>query len=329
MKHETLQIRWTSLDAGKGGAVIGRADHVIRAFYLNLNQEVVRRHSIEVQLADAGISGERIEAVDGSKPLPRDVSIYFDAKHVMDKGALGCYASHIKAWEQISLRGLPYALVLEDDAILPAGLAGVLTDVLAAIPKGWDMVHLGAEPDRAVCEIAKVGRRKIVQFSRVPPGAVGYLISRAGAEKLLQAKPRVWPIDTDTRRPWVFELEVYGVVAPPIRHNWSIPSTIRARGGKRRTPRRGLRAAFRNPIRNLDAFLFNWRRLGPVWWLRCLLVNAAFKMRGLMTFGATRRTAAISDTKHNKGHPVHAMMGGNSLEQERSVGHRQFDDSGI
>jgi hypothetical protein len=91
------------------------------------------------------------------------------------------------------------------------------------------MVHLGTEPDRAVCEIAKVGNRRIVQFSRVPPGAVGYLISHAGAKKLLQAEPRVWPIDTDTRRPWVFGLAVYGVVSPPIRHNWSILSTIRAR----------------------------------------------------------------------------------------------------
>jgi hypothetical protein len=58
-----------------------------------------------------------------------------------------------------------------------------------------------------------------------------------------------------------------------------MPSTIRARGGKRRSPRRGLRAAFRNPIRNLDAFLFNWRRLGPVWWWRCMIVNSALKLR--------------------------------------------------
>ncbi len=167
--------------------------------------------------------------MDGRKPLPRELSLYFDARHLMDPGALGCYASHIKAWEQVIRKALPYALVLEDDAILPPGLGRALTHIVAALPKGWDMVHLGTEPDRAVCEIAKVGNRRIVQFSRVPPGAVGYLISHAGAKKLLQAEPRVWPIDTDTRRPWVFGLAVYGVVSPPIRHNWSILSTIRAR----------------------------------------------------------------------------------------------------
>jgi len=278
---------------GKSYAIIGCPQHAIRAFYLNLDQEVVRRRSIEDQLATAGIIGERIEAVDGSKPLPRELSPYFNAKHVMDAGALGCYASHIKAWEQIILRGLPHALVLEDDAILARGLAGILTDTMAALPRGWDMVHLGTEPDRAVCEIAKVGHRKIVQYSRVPPGAVGYLISQAGAQKLLQAEPRLWPIDTDTRRPWAFGLATYGVVAPPIRHNWLMPSTIRARGCKRRTPRRGLRAAFANPIRTLEGFLFNWRRLGSARWAVCLIANSAFKVRAALR----RRTSSALATK--------------------------------
>jgi glycosyl transferase, family 25 len=262
--------------------VVACAAQPITAFYLNLDQEAARRRCIEEQLAEAGIPAERIEAVDGSRPLPPEVSLYFDAKHVMDAGALGCYASHIKAWEQITRKALPSGLVLEDDAILPAGLAGLLAEIVAALPTHWDMVHLGTEPDRAVCEIAKVGSRKIVQFSRVPPGAVGYLVSKAGAAKLLRAKPRRWPIDTDTRRPWVFGLNVYGVVAPPIGHNWLVPSTIRARGSKRRTPRRGLRAAFANPIRNLDALLFNWRRLGPLAWWRCLFVNSALKLRGVI-----------------------------------------------
>jgi glycosyl transferase, family 25 len=270
----------------------------IRAFYLNLDQEAARRCSIEEQLAKAGVAAERVAAVDGRKPLPPELSPYFDARHLMDAGGLGCYASHIKTWQQIIRKALPYALVLEDDAILPPGLAGILTSIIAALPKGWDIVHLAAEPDRSVCEIAKVANRAIVQFSRVPPGTVGYLISQVGAKKLLQAKPRVWPIDTDTRRPWVFGLAVYGVVAPPIKHNWSIPSTIRARGCKRRTPRRGLHAAFNNPIRNWEGFLFNWRRLGTVRWSQCLAVNIVFKIRASL-----KPRAASSFASNTLTHP--------------------------
>jgi glycosyl transferase, family 25 len=265
----------------------------LRAFYLNLDQEIARRHSIERQLAAAGLQAERVPAVDGSQPLPAELSAYFNAQHVMDAGALGCYASHIKAWEKILRKNLPYALVLEDDAILAPGLPHLLREVLMALPSGWDMVHLGAEPDRAVCEVARVGSHGIVQFSRVPPGTVGYLLSQAGARKLLQAKPRLWPIDTDTRRPWLFGLAVYGVVAAPIKHNWCVPSTIRARGGKRWTPRRGVRSAFRNPIRNLQGCLFNWRRLGSVRWTFCLCVNGALKVRAVLRRRPARGFGAL------------------------------------
>jgi glycosyl transferase, family 25 len=255
---------------------------VVKAFYINLNQERVRRRIIEVQLSEAGIPGERIQAVDGSKPLPTDLAPYFSPEHLMDAGALGCYASHIKAWRQLILHGLPYALVLEDDAIIDLALADVLNEVLQALPKGWDMVHLGARPDRAVCPIAELTSRKLVKYSRVPPGTVGYLLSGAGAQKMLLEEPRVWPIDTDTRRPWVFGLHVFGVDAPPIKHNWAMPSTIRARGRKRWTPRRALNSAFANPIRNAEGFLFNLRRLGPWRWCRCLIVNATLKARAML-----------------------------------------------
>src|SRR5262245_29183924 len=258
------------------------ASPALRAFYLNLDREIVRRQAIEEQLRTIGLQAARIAAVDGSKPLPPTLSAYFSPNHQMDKGALGCYASHIKAWRHMLGENLPYALVLEDDAILAWDLPQFLADTLRALPRGWDIVHLGTEPDRALCDVAQVGSRRLVQFSRVPPGTVGYLLSRAGAQKLLQAEPRVWPIDTDTRRPWVFGLTVYGVVAPPIKHDWSMPSTIRARGGKRWTRRRGLRAAYRNPIRNLRGLLFNWRRLGSAQWSVCLCLNTSLKIRAAL-----------------------------------------------
>ena len=153
---------------------------MIRAFYLNLEREAERRRFMQEQLAEVGIPGERIDAVDGSKPLPPELAPHFSDKHVMDVGALGCYASHIKAWQQIVNENVPVALVLEDDAILARNLASILSEVVAALPKGWDMVHLASKPDRAVCTIAKLSGLELVQYSRVPPGAVGYLLSYAG-----------------------------------------------------------------------------------------------------------------------------------------------------
>lgn len=255
----------------------------IEALYINLGQELDRLRFIEEQLARVGVVGQRIEAVDGHKPLPTDLASYFNPKHVMDAGALGCYASHIRAWQQIILQRLPCALVLEDDAILEFDLANILRNILAALPHDWDMVHLATDADRAVLPIAELGEHHtLVRYSRVPPGTVGYLISAAGAQKMLTAETRIWPLDTDTRRPWIFRLNVFGMTPPPIRHNWRLPSTIRARGPKRRTPRRGIRAAIYNPIRNSESFCFNFGRLGPSWWWRCLIINGLWKCGALL-----------------------------------------------
>ena len=128
-------------------------------------------------------------------------------------GEVGCYASHLMVHRRILERQLAYALVLEDDAILADDCAEVAQKVVAALPRGWDIIHLSGIPTRAfkrVAEIQPAGA--IVRYSRVPSGTVGYLISEQGAQKFLAPKMRRWPIDTDVRRPWAFGLDIYGIV---------------------------------------------------------------------------------------------------------------------
>ena len=43
MKRDSFQTRWMCPVAGKGGAMVGTAERAIRAFYLNLDQEMARR----------------------------------------------------------------------------------------------------------------------------------------------------------------------------------------------------------------------------------------------------------------------------------------------
>jgi hypothetical protein len=46
--------------------------------------------------------------------------------------------------------------------------------------------------------------------------AGAYIISRAGAKKLLQPGLRCYGVDADLRRPWLFALDHYGVHPAPI-----------------------------------------------------------------------------------------------------------------
>ena len=104
------------------------------------------------------------------------------------------------------------------------------------------------------------------------------------------AIPRFWAIDLDTRRAWVFGLDVYGVVAPPIRQNKKLPSAIGYRiksTARRGLPRPTAYSWTNTPLRTPRGLVFNVRKLGPLWWLRCFAINCAIKLRAALVPLAT------------------------------------------
>ena len=248
---------------------------MIPAFFINLDQHTDRRQFIESQLAAAGFHAERIAGIDGDK-LPEFLLSYFPHS-LLSPGEIGCYASHLLVWRTIVERDLPHALVLEDDVQIENDAAELVDELLRVLPQGWDYVHMDGRPRsrgfaaRPLREL--IGKRKLVRFSRIPDGAVAYLISNQGARKLLVPMVRLAPVDTDIRRPWMWGLDLFGVSNPPFRPaNFS--STIAARGGhSRRQRKHWLGSGFRS----FHSFAFNIRKLGPYWWVRCFAENALSK----------------------------------------------------
>lgn len=116
----------------------------------------------------------------------------------MTRGAVGCFLSHVRAWEALVRSGEAHALVLEDDANMPvtprfaARLKAAIADLDKSVPE-WGVLLLGRGTNsRAV--------------SRVSPGVVrvckswglfSYIISRAAAIDLLSKwRPMYRPVDT-------------------------------------------------------------------------------------------------------------------------------------
>lgn len=259
-------------------------------FYLNRDCDQDRHAAIELELKKAGIAAERIRAVEGLA-VPEDLRDYFfEADRLtsaLKPGEVGCYASHLKALMIIIERGLEYALILEDDAVLPRDLRRVIEDVLACLPHSWDLVHLCGDPRRAVKPVRRLEHRgALVRYSRVPSGTVGYLISRGGARKFLAPIKRSWPVDTDFRRPWLFALETYGVVPKIIDHSETLPSPIQSMGGRARArrglPRPSLHSWTGNPLHCPEGVYYNFRALGPLSWARCSLENAYARAAGML-----------------------------------------------
>lgn len=134
----------------------------------------------------------RIDAVRG-----RDIPDH--ACHILtgnawsheNKGTLGCFLSHLKAWEFVARQDAPFALIVEDDVAFHN--CEVLEDLV--FPEDCDVLFCNAStayphPNPAVLTT----RVRTMPLDPVPAlvrqrgrsvGTYGYLLSQGGARKLL------------------------------------------------------------------------------------------------------------------------------------------------
>ncbi|WP_407658196.1 glycosyltransferase family 25 protein [Hyphomicrobium album] len=261
-----VEGRFESMQSKLTGPAESRSD-TLPVYFINMDRATDRRAHIEQALSQPGLLPARIASVT----CPDDIAGISFAK--VSTAEASCYASHITAWRALLAGTHPYCLVVEDDAKLPLELASIIGAIVASLPPGWGIVHLYSDERRAVRPLRSIeGRHTLVRYSRVPSGAVGYLISREGAKRMSVPGTRTWPVDTDTRRPWVWGLESYGVVPPIISHSGIFTGSIVERSRRRR----GLRLG--SPLRTPVSALWNVRRLGFGWWLYCLWANSTLRL---------------------------------------------------
>lgn len=139
---------------------------------------------------------------------------------------LGCFMSHVQALRAFAASGQDWRLILEDDAIPEPDLPEVLAGIGRLRPT-WDVIKLAATQRPRHHRIAKVGARDLVRPRKMSLGAVAYLVSRSGCEKLLS---RLWviedTIDTMIDSYWLTGLNIFNVLPGVVRHNDAAPSTI-------------------------------------------------------------------------------------------------------
>jgi glycosyl transferase, family 25 len=272
---------------------------MVPVFVINLERSVERLAAMTLRCSEIGISFERFSAVSGTD-LPPALKPYFcdvSGRIVspLRPAEIGCYASHLGVWQLILERRVPAALICEDDAVPPHGIDAIITEIMSSLDGGWDMVLLSSKPVQAFRPLASLANGgSLVRYSKVPSSLACYLISNSGAAKMLQpVAPRMWMNDHDSRFPWKFGMETYGVYPPPARLSGD-KSTINSTG--RRGTRSGLRRGIkRSPFRTPQSFLFNLHKLGPYWWTRCFAINCAVKAGKLLV--PLRRGAARAATR--------------------------------
>ncbi|MFY8119427.1 MAG: glycosyltransferase family 25 protein [Roseateles sp.] len=192
--------------------------------YINLQRDAERHRRMQSEFSRLGLHADRQEAVLWTALSPAEQARLYSEElnkrqfhKTLSNGEKGCYASHLQAWKDLIDSTHEALVVLEDDVRLEPQFAEVIT-AIGSLPRGWDMIKLIGHLD-ARSAPSRQGRAKplcpgyqLVEYKRVPSLTAGYVISRAGAAKLLQGRiPFGRPIDVDLRHWWETELCIQGV----------------------------------------------------------------------------------------------------------------------
>ena len=180
--------------------------------FINLDRDAERRTRLLAELQQIDMPSERFPAVWWADVPPEQASRWYsddlNARQYykpLRNGEKGCYASHLSVWQQLLDSDAPALVVLEDDVRLAAQF-GAAIEAIAALNEPWDMVKLMGrlqhEKVRSQRPLLPDGTA-LVDYARVPSMTAGYVISRAGAAKLLaHRQPFGRPIDVDLRFWW-------------------------------------------------------------------------------------------------------------------------------
>ncbi|MGI4798762.1 MAG: glycosyltransferase family 25 protein [Janthinobacterium lividum] len=157
--------------------------------FVNLDRNAEREAELRRQFAGSAPPLYRSAGVEGRR-LPAAAIQRLGGDPQM-RGTLGCFLSHAGAWEAMLERDDAHCLIVEDDVIplldLPTGLDGL------SLPEAFDLVFVNdriaprLEPAETTGFTTRTLEAAMHAFPAEDnaPGGDGYILSRAGARKLL------------------------------------------------------------------------------------------------------------------------------------------------
>ena len=145
---------------------------------INLSYRMDRWETTKNRLGKLGINPKRWDAIDAkSKPF---IEVYNMMEGQKRKdGEVACYLSHYTLWKYIYEQGYPYALIFEDDILIPDNVSKDTIKLVIDNSVGFNILFLGycfgAMPFNK--PISKVGHGMCLH---------AYIVSRDGLGKLLK-----------------------------------------------------------------------------------------------------------------------------------------------
>lgn len=114
---------------------------------ISMERSAERRVQSTQALKSLGLDYELVKAVDGSKLSDIEFAQAYNFKNTpffsspLTRGEVGCYLSHLKCYDIMHKRNMPWALIMEDDMIPDEKLLNVL-EQWHRFPDDWEIIHL-------------------------------------------------------------------------------------------------------------------------------------------------------------------------------------------
>lgn len=217
-KHETVNsleaqgIPWTAHIA-----VDGFDDLDMESVKKYAGSKKQRRLQVTQSLGQAQLVSMKRD-YDDSKYIPTWLRI-----SLHERLRFGCYISHVSIWQEILRKGAPFAVILEDDAVVAANFSNDLQERLQRLPATWDTLFLNG-CDKKFGYLFDNGVRQ----SRGGLCTFAYVISSKGARHLLQRavlrsdKPIDHVLDYETLKGRLLSFHA----DPPLAHTSHKKSTL-------------------------------------------------------------------------------------------------------
>jgi GR25 family glycosyltransferase involved in LPS biosynthesis len=197
-----------------------------KAFIIHLKRAAGRKATVEALRARLPIESEILPAVDGRLLSEEAVeAAYARARFspcypfALALTEIGAFLSHRAAWSRLVAENLEFAFVFEDDAAVDSNLFAALVEFAATERGRWDYILMpaqGLEPSGAV--VARRGALSLLRPHTPPLRAIGQIVSRAAAERLLQiTSPFDRPVDTFLQMAWVTNVTLLVATPTPVR----------------------------------------------------------------------------------------------------------------
>jgi GR25 family glycosyltransferase involved in LPS biosynthesis len=191
IKNETENVATENLKEIKTEIV---SELKSKTYVVNLDRRVDRWENFKKNATEID-NYERFSAVDGKliKNSTQLQQIFESNDYYMRRGMVGCLLSHIKIYTELINSEYQYFIILEDDVEFTPDFKNKFDNIMTQV-SNWDLIFLGhhvRDIDRQKDELVKdkmpvlTKRDAYWSFLNSLGGTGGYIISKVGAQKLL------------------------------------------------------------------------------------------------------------------------------------------------